>query len=245
MPRTFTAVDTAALPKHFESAEAEKRWNTVWQEKGLYRYDPSRHARRDLRRRHAAADRVGLAAHRSRLQLHAHRRHRPLPADEGQEDLLPHGVGRQRAAHRAARAELLPRHLRPEAALRAGLRAGAGDRGAAQGPGAAGLAQELHRALPRAHGRGREGVQGALDPPRPLGRLARGVRDHRRPLPAPRAVLVHRPVSQGPRVQPREPDDVGRRFPHRGRPGRGRGPADRRRVSPHRLRRARHDARRS
>ncbi len=41
MPRTFTAVDTARLPKHFESAEAEKRWNTVWQEKGLYRYDPS------------------------------------------------------------------------------------------------------------------------------------------------------------------------------------------------------------
>ncbi len=41
MSHHFTAVDTARLPKHFESAEAEKRWNASWQEQGLYRYDPS------------------------------------------------------------------------------------------------------------------------------------------------------------------------------------------------------------
>ncbi len=41
MSSHFKAVDTARLPKHFESAEAEKKWDDFWQKKGLYRYDAS------------------------------------------------------------------------------------------------------------------------------------------------------------------------------------------------------------
>ena len=78
---------------------------------------------RRLLDRHAAADRLRLAAHRPRLLLHPHRHRRPLPADARQGGLLPDGLGRQRPAHRAPGAELLRRALRPVAALRPGLRA--------------------------------------------------------------------------------------------------------------------------
>lgn len=35
-------IDPDQLPKHFDAAEAEKRWDARWQELGVYRYDPSR-----------------------------------------------------------------------------------------------------------------------------------------------------------------------------------------------------------
>ncbi len=35
-------VDPAALPRHFEAAEAERRWHERWQRDGTYHYDPSR-----------------------------------------------------------------------------------------------------------------------------------------------------------------------------------------------------------
>ena len=63
----------------------------------------------------------------------------------------------------------------------------AGRQGAREGAAARRLAAELHRALPPGHAPGRGGVQGALAADRPLGRLARGVLDHRRPLPPPGA----------------------------------------------------------
>jgi valyl-tRNA synthetase len=40
--RPLQTVDPETLPKHFDSQEAEKRWNEVWQTSGLYHYDPSR-----------------------------------------------------------------------------------------------------------------------------------------------------------------------------------------------------------
>jgi len=40
--RALTTVDPETLPKHFDSQEAEKRWNDVWQASGIYHYDPSR-----------------------------------------------------------------------------------------------------------------------------------------------------------------------------------------------------------
>ena len=40
--KTFPSIDPAALPKHFVSAEAERRWDQVWTELGIHRYDPSR-----------------------------------------------------------------------------------------------------------------------------------------------------------------------------------------------------------
>ena len=64
-----------------------------------------------------------------------------------------------------------------------------------------------------------------------------GVLDHRRALPPPRAAELPRPLREGPRLQRRGADDVGRRLPDRGRAGRGRGPADARRLPRHRVRR--------
>jgi valyl-tRNA synthetase len=40
--KTFSTVDSNALAKHFESADAEKRWDAVWQESGLYHWDASK-----------------------------------------------------------------------------------------------------------------------------------------------------------------------------------------------------------
>jgi valyl-tRNA synthetase len=40
--RAFLTIDPKALPPHFESKEAEVRWNAEWQKSGIYRYDPSR-----------------------------------------------------------------------------------------------------------------------------------------------------------------------------------------------------------
>ena len=40
--RFFTSRATADLPRHFDSAEAERRWGESWEESGVYRYDPSR-----------------------------------------------------------------------------------------------------------------------------------------------------------------------------------------------------------
>ena len=74
---------------------------------GVYRFDRTAAARRGLLDRHAAADRQRLAARRPRLLVHAHRRHRALPADARQGRVLSDGVGRQRPADRAPRAELL------------------------------------------------------------------------------------------------------------------------------------------
>ena len=38
-PRT---VDPSALPKHFDSAAAEKRWDEAWQKSGIHHYEPAR-----------------------------------------------------------------------------------------------------------------------------------------------------------------------------------------------------------
>jgi len=35
-------VDPQRLPRHFEAAEAERRWHAFWQREGIYRWDPSR-----------------------------------------------------------------------------------------------------------------------------------------------------------------------------------------------------------
>lgn len=38
----FETVDPETLPKHFDSKEAEARWDERWETQGVYRYDPSR-----------------------------------------------------------------------------------------------------------------------------------------------------------------------------------------------------------
>lgn len=39
---SFRVIDPTTLPKHFEAAEAERRWAKYWDDLGIYRYDPSR-----------------------------------------------------------------------------------------------------------------------------------------------------------------------------------------------------------
>ena len=36
------SIDPTTLPKHFEGAETEKRWDAFWQREGIYHWDPSR-----------------------------------------------------------------------------------------------------------------------------------------------------------------------------------------------------------
>ncbi len=145
----------------------------VGRDLGARRHPPVRSRRRArgrprhrLQHRHPAADRIRQPAHRARLQLHAHGSRRAVPADARQAPLLPDGLGRQRAADRAPRAELLRRALRPDAPVRRRFtcrRSRVATTPVEQGrrPGAD-LAPQLHRALREADRRRREAVRGAL-----------------------------------------------------------------------------------
>ena len=104
----------------------------------------------------------------------------------GQGRVLSHGLGRQRAADRAARAELLRRPLRSVAAVRPGVHA-AGQTGEAGDPG---LASELHRAVQPADRRRREGLRAPLASSRAVGGLVDDLRDDRPARPARLAARV-------------------------------------------------------
>ena len=39
--KKFISIDPQSLSKHFDAQEAEKRWDRLWEEKALYRYDPT------------------------------------------------------------------------------------------------------------------------------------------------------------------------------------------------------------
>ncbi len=38
----FRSIDLAAIPKHFDAVEAERRFDEQWEKRGTYRYDPTR-----------------------------------------------------------------------------------------------------------------------------------------------------------------------------------------------------------
>ena len=229
-------IDPTTLSAHFESKEAEDKWDRIWEERGIHRFDEAKE-RRDVRRRHAAADGLRVAPRRARLQLHADGRPRAPPPHAGEERLLPDGLGRQRPPDRAPRAELLPREVRAARPLRARAEARDGGRRRAQAAGPPRLARELHRAVPRPDRRGREGLQGALAAARALGRLEPRVLDDRRERAPRRAVELPRPLPQGPGLPGRGADAVGRGLPHRGGAGRGGGPPAARRLPRRALRR--------
>ena len=136
---------SAAVPEKPALEGLEAKWTAALGSRRRLPVRPHASARRGLLDRHAAADGQRLAARRPRLLVHAHRRHRALPADARQGRVLSDGVGRQRPADRAARAELLRRALRSVAAVRPVVRA-AGEAGQAAD---LGLAAELHRAVRR------------------------------------------------------------------------------------------------
>ena len=97
------------------------------------------------------------------------------------------------------------------------------------------FAPELRRAVRRAHRGARAGVPRALDPGRPLGRLAPDVHDDRHEGPPHVAACIPPPADRGARALGRSTDPVGRRLQDIGRPSRARGPRATRRVLPHRL----------
>jgi valyl-tRNA synthetase len=41
-PHLTTGIDPEKLPKHFDAADAEVRWDAAWQAAGIYHYDPAR-----------------------------------------------------------------------------------------------------------------------------------------------------------------------------------------------------------
>ena len=114
------------------------------------------------------------------------------------------------------------------------------DAGDAQEGHAAGQHQpaQLRRAVPRAVGRGREGLRGPVQAARAVGRLDADLRDDRRPRPAGRPAGV--PAQPGPRrgVRHRGADALGRRLQDRRGAGRARRPRAARRLPPDRLRHA-------
>ena len=203
----------------------EAKWDEWWEAAGTYHFDRSKTRDAGLRDRHAAAHGERVAAHRPRDVVHAHRPRGALPAHARRRGLLPDGLGRQRPAHRAPRAELLRRPLRSVAAGRPRVRrleAGAPRRRPGRGQPA-----ELHRALRAPHHRGREGVRGVVPAAGALGRLAPDLHDDRRGLPSRVAARVPAARAQRARLHGRGAHDVGRRLPHRGRAGRDRGPRGR------------------
>ena len=190
----------------------------------------TRHSGRGVLDRHAAADGQRLAARRARLLLHPHRHHRPLPAHAGPRRLLPDGLGRQRPAHRAPGAELLRRALRPVAALRPRLRARrpAGPE-ASRSPISRPNFVEL---CERLTGEDEKAFEELF---RRLGSRSTGRTPTRPSTTSARARLAARvPAQPGPRrgLPAGGADAVGRRLPHRRRPGRAGGPRGARRLPP-------------
>ena len=126
----------------------------------------------------------------------------------------------------------------PHVAVRAGPAARDGRRRRAQAAGPPRLARELHRAVPRAHRRGREGVQGAVAAARRS--RSTGASSTRRSTRT-RAGAAQWSfldlLPQGPGLPGRGADAVGRGLPDRGGAGRGRGPPAARRLPRRALRR--------
>ena len=109
------------------------------------------------------ADGERVAARRPRVLLHPHRHHGPLQAHAGPRGLLPDGLGRQRAADRAAGPELLRGALRSVPAVRP--RASCRPPRRRQEPVAVSRPNFVELCL-QPHRRGREGLRGAVAPRR-------------------------------------------------------------------------------
>ena len=158
----------------------ETKWQQQWEADGAYKFDRTKSRDQIFLDRHAAADGQRLAAHRPRVLIHTHRRHRALSADARPGSVLSDGMGRQRAADRAPRAELLRRALRSVAAVRPEFPASAGAAEAAN----LDLASQLRRALPPADEGRRAGVRTPMALPWLVGRLVDDLRDDRQAIAA-------------------------------------------------------------
>ena len=196
---------------------------------------PLEDAGADLRDRHTAADGEREPAHRSRVLLHAHGRDRALPAYAGQDGLLSDGVGRQRAADRAACAELLRCPMRSIAPVR---------------PASSTSTPSTGPTASWSRCRGRTSSSSASGSPSRMSSAFEDVfrrtglsvdwtqtyTNDRRAFTPGLAALVRSTALEGPGLQGRGTDDVGRRLPDRGCAGGDRGSRDRRRVPPRAVR---------
>ena len=144
----------------------------------------------------------------------------------GQERLLPDGLGRQRPADRAARAELLPRPLRAARARSSPASSSRWPTTRARKQPARRVSRKNFIELCIALTAEDEKAFKALWQRLGLSvdwELEYSTIDG--PEPEARAVELPRPPAEGPRLPGRGADDVGRGLPHRRRAGRGRGPS--------------------
>ncbi len=204
------------------SAGGSERWDE-WQ---LHRWDPTRPREAHLRGRHPAADGVGLAPCRPRLQLHPPGSAGALPAHAGAATSPTRWAGTTTAC-------------RPSAAFRTCSASAAtptcpttrtGSRRRSTARGRRTSVEEVSRrnfieACAPITEEDETGLRASLAAPRSVARLGGAVRDDRRALPADFAAVLPRPGGQGPRLQRRVADHVGHRLQDRGGSGRGRGPA--------------------
>ena len=136
--------DPTAVPDKPTVDGLEERWAQVWQEQGTYLFDRTK-TREQVFSIDTPPPTVSGTLHVGHVFSYTHTDvDRPLSADARPRGLLPDGLGRQRAAHRAPGAADLRRAVRPVAALRPRLRP-AGEAGPEEA--GAGLAAQLRRAL--------------------------------------------------------------------------------------------------
>ena len=186
---------------------------------------PHQGARRGVLDRHAAAHRVGHPAPGARVLVHPHRHHRPLPAHARARGLLPDGVGRQRPQRRAPGPDPHRHALRPVAALRPRLPAAR--EGPQEGQAHPGQPAQLRRAVRRGRRAARAELLRPVVEPRPVGRLDPQLPHHRPRVDQGQPARLPPAGRARPRLPVRGAHAVGRRLPHRGRPGRAAGPRDR------------------
>ena len=223
-PRAAPGPDAPGrVPERATLDGLEQRWSEVWEREGTYAFDRSA-----PRERVFAIDTppptVSGSLHVGHVFSFTHTDTiARYPADARARGLLPDGLGRQRPADRAPRAEPLRRALRPLGGLRPRLRA-ARPASAPEREPVAGLAPELRRALPAPDRERRAGLRGAVAQARAVGRLVDDLHDDRRARAAHLPALVPRPAGARRGLPARGADAVGRRLPDRGRAGRARGP---------------------
>ena len=194
--RVCRSIDPDSLPKHFDAAEAEARWDAEWERSGVYRWDPSR-PRDETFVVDTPPPTVSGSLHVGHVFSYTHTdvivRHQRM---RGRNVFYPMGwddnglpTERRVQNHFHVRCD-------PRAPHDPGLALEPATAKQEKEPPRARLAPELHRALPPRDRGGRGGLQAALAARRALGRLAAGVHHDRRSLPAPRAALLPRPLAR-------------------------------------------------
>ena len=235
-----TAAPAAVVPDKAVLEGLEAKWAAQWKADDTYAFDRTR-PRAEVYSIDTPPPTVSrLAARRARLLLHPHRPGRAVPADAGQVRVLPHGLGRQRPADRAAGAELLRRPVRPVAAVRRRLHPAR-----EAGPQAADPDQpaQLRRALRAPRRGGRAGLRGAVAHPRAVRGLEAALHDHRPEGPEGQPARLPAQLRPGRGLPAGGADPVGRHLPDGRRPGRARGQGVRRPLPPGHLPRRRRSRR--